>query len=93
MLGLQLETEVWHVGSYRLKGMPEPMHVMQTIVKSYIASVPVHAYELSSTGAWPAVGDGGMACGLLQAEGHAGANACHANHRQVVYCICTGTCL
>ena len=25
---LQLQMEVWHVGSFRFKGVPEPMHVM-----------------------------------------------------------------
>lgn len=28
LLFMQLQLEVWHVGSFRFKGVPEPMHVM-----------------------------------------------------------------
>lgn len=57
MCGLQLEMEVWHVGSYRLKGMAEPMHVMHLGNRMVSGRVfPAHASSKKAEKVAPALG-------------------------------------
>ena len=54
---LQVQCEIWHVGSFRFKGMPEPMHVMHlgnTLVNGRV--FPSHTPSKKAERVAPALG-------------------------------------